>query len=68
MAITVLDVDGEPKMDMAAFRPAAEGDLDAITAIYADAVLHGTSSYELDPPSRAEMAARFASLAAGNYP
>ncbi len=53
---------------MSAFRPAEEGDLDAITAIYADAVLHGTSSYELDPPSREEMSARFASLATGNYP
>ncbi len=49
-------------------RPAAKADLDAITAIYADAVTHGTASYELEPPTRAEMAARFEALAAGGFP
>jgi len=43
-------------------------DLDAITEIYADAVTQGTASYELEPPSRAEMGARFATLAAGGFP
>jgi L-amino acid N-acyltransferase YncA len=43
-------------------------DLDAITEIYADAVKNGTSSYELEPPTRAEMAARFETLAAGGFP
>ena len=46
----------------------ATADLDAITEIYADAVTHGTASYELEPPTRAEMAARFAALAAGGFP
>jgi L-amino acid N-acyltransferase YncA len=55
-------------MDGATIRPADEGDLDAITAIYADAVRNGTSSYELEPPSRAEMGTRFAALAMGGYP
>jgi phosphinothricin acetyltransferase len=52
----------------ARIRTARADDLDAITAIYADAVLHGTASYELDPPSRAEMASRFAALAKGGFP
>ena len=55
-------------MDGIVIRPAAEADLDAITAIYADAVRNGTSSYELEPPSRAEMGARFATLADGGFP
>jgi L-amino acid N-acyltransferase YncA len=49
-------------------RPATPADLDAITEIYADAVRNGTSSYELEPPTRAEMAARFETLAAGRFP
>lgn len=49
-------------------RDASETDLDRITEIYADAVRTGTSSYELEPPSRTEMASRFAGLAAGRFP
>ena len=49
-------------------RTASEADLDAITAIYADAVANGTSSYELEPPSRDEMGRRFAALAEGEFP
>jgi len=49
-------------------RPATLADLDAITEIYADAVTNGTSSYELEPPTRSEMAARFESLQAGGFP
>jgi L-amino acid N-acyltransferase YncA len=49
-------------------RPAREADLDAITEIYAHAVLNGTASYEYDAPSRAEMGARFAILQAGGFP
>jgi phosphinothricin acetyltransferase len=49
-------------------RPATAADLDAITAIYADAVRQGTASYELEPPSRADMAARFAALKDAEYP
>jgi L-amino acid N-acyltransferase YncA len=49
-------------------RAARADDLDAITAIYADAVVHGTASYELDPPDRPEMESRFAALAAGGFP
>ncbi len=49
-------------------RPAAEVDLAAIHAIYADAVEHGTASYELDTPSPDEMAARFRAIAAAGQP
>jgi phosphinothricin acetyltransferase len=49
-------------------RSAETSDLDAITAIYADAVLNGTASYELDPPSCSEMQARFSRLRDGGFP
>jgi len=39
-------------------RPSTEADLPAITSIYGDAVLHGTGTFELEPPSQAEMANR----------
>ena len=39
-------------------RPSAPSDLPAITAIYAHAVLHGTGTFELDPPDGTEMARR----------
>lgn len=49
-------------------RPATQDDIDAITAIYADAVTNGTSSYELEPPTAAEMTTRMRALAAGGFP
>ncbi|SFP08718.1 phosphinothricin acetyltransferase [Mesorhizobium sp. NFR06] len=55
-------------MSNIAIRAAAAADLDRITEIYADAVTHGTASYELEPPSRAEMGNRFETLAAGGFP
>ena len=45
-------------------RPAEKADLDRITEIYADAVVNGAASYELEPPGRAEMEARFTGLLA----
>lgn len=55
-------------MDGILVRPASQDDLNAITAIYADAVCNGTASYELEPPTRAEMGARFAALAEEGFP
>jgi L-amino acid N-acyltransferase YncA len=49
-------------------RNAREDDLRAITDIYADAVRHGTASYELEPPSMDEMRKRFQALATGGFP
>lgn len=42
--------------------------LPAVTAIYADAVLNGTASYELEPPGLEEMTARFNALKDKGYP
>jgi L-amino acid N-acyltransferase YncA len=49
-------------------RNASETDLNRIAAIYADAVEHGTASYELEPPTRSEMGTRFAVLTSSGYP
>lgn len=55
-------------MSTITIRPAISADLERITDIYADAVLHGTATYELEPPGLAEMAVRFANLMAGQFP
>ncbi len=49
-------------------RAAEAGDIAAITAIYGHAVLHGTGTFEIDPPDASEMAARHARVVAGGYP
>jgi L-amino acid N-acyltransferase YncA len=49
-------------------RDSLDDDLDAITAIYAHAVLHGLASLELQSPDRAEMARRRAAILAGHFP
>jgi L-amino acid N-acyltransferase YncA len=49
-------------------RPTADSDLPAITAIYADAVVHGTASFEVEPPGEGEMARRRAALLDAGYP
>jgi len=49
-------------------RPALARDVAAITRIYAEAVRHGTASFELEPPDEAEMARRHHALGAGGYP
>jgi L-amino acid N-acyltransferase YncA len=51
-----------------AVRPALPADIPAITRIYAHAVVHGTASFEFDPPDEAEMARRQRSLLQGGYP
>jgi L-amino acid N-acyltransferase YncA len=49
-------------------RPAAAGDVPAITRIYAHAVEYGTASFEIEPPDEAEMARRLRALLDGGYP
>jgi len=49
-------------------RPAAAGDIAAITAIYAHAVRYGTATFEIDPPSESEMADRFRALSEAHLP
>jgi L-amino acid N-acyltransferase YncA len=55
-------------MTSPSIRAAAVGDIPAITRIYADAVLTGTASFEIDPPDEAEMAGRQRVLLDGGYP
>ena len=49
-------------------RAATADDLPAIQAIYAHHVLHGLASFEVEPPSLAEMRARFEAITAGGHP
>jgi phosphinothricin acetyltransferase len=49
-------------------RPATPADIPAITRIYAHAVLHGTATFELEPPSEAEMTRRMQALLDGRFP
>jgi L-amino acid N-acyltransferase YncA len=48
--------------------PTDAADIAAMAGIYAEAVLTGTASYELEPPSEAEMQRRWRDLVAGGYP
>src|SRR3974390_1395099 len=49
-------------------RSATPADIPAITRIYADAVLHGTASFEIEPPGEAEMLHRQTALLNNGYP
>jgi L-amino acid N-acyltransferase YncA len=49
-------------------RPADARDIAPITRIYAQAVRHGTASFEIEPPGEAEMAQRQDVLLTGGYP
>lgn len=49
-------------------RPSRDEDIAAVTAIYAHHVLHGTGTFETEPPSPAEMAARRADVLGKNLP
>lgn len=49
-------------------RPARMEDAAALAAIYAPAVLHGTASFELEPPSAAEMAQRLMKVKSHGWP
>jgi phosphinothricin acetyltransferase len=55
-------------MTTLSIRPASPADIPAITAIYAHAVLHGTASWEIDPPGDDEMLRRHEAILAGGYP
>jgi L-amino acid N-acyltransferase YncA len=49
-------------------RDVRPGDIAAITRIYAQAVRHGTASFEIEPPDETEMARRQQTLIANGYP
>ncbi|WEK50940.1 MAG: GNAT family N-acetyltransferase [Candidatus Kaistia colombiensis] len=49
-------------------RPVTIKDIAAITAIYAHSVIHGTASFELEPPGVDEMRRRHDAILAGGHP
>jgi phosphinothricin acetyltransferase len=49
-------------------RPARDADLPAIQAIYAHHVLTSSASFELVPPSEADMRGRYQAILAGGHP
>lgn len=49
-------------------RPASPTDLPQVTAIYAHHVQHGLASFELEPPSAAQMRSRYETIVGGGYP
>ena len=53
---------------MLKIRQAFDGDIPAVTAIYAHHVLHGTGTFETDPPTVAEMALRRADVLSKGLP
>ncbi|SFC46868.1 phosphinothricin acetyltransferase [Polaromonas sp. OV174] len=53
---------------MLLIRPSHDQDIPAITAIYAHHVLHGTGTFETEPPSASDMAARRADVLAKGLP
>lgn len=53
---------------MPIIRPSQDSDVDAITAIYTHHVRHGTGTFEIDPPSTADMAARRADVLSKGLP
>ena len=55
-------------MPQVLIRPTAPADLPAITAIYREAVLHGTATFELVPPDLAEMTRRYETLTGNGFP
>jgi L-amino acid N-acyltransferase YncA len=55
-------------MTPVSIRPAVSADIPAITRIYAEAVRHGTASFEIEPPDEPEMLRRLRSLLDGGFP
>ena len=53
---------------MPLIRPSRDEDIPAITAIYAHHVLHGTGSFETEPPNEADMTARRADVLSRGLP
>ncbi len=51
-----------------AVRTASAADIDSVQVIYAHHVLHGLASFEIDPPTAAEMRSRFAAITGAGYP
>jgi L-amino acid N-acyltransferase YncA len=64
-----MDADpGQTRTATLTVRDVRDTDMEAIAAIYGHYVLHGTSTFETDPPSPAEMKRRRDTLAEQGYP
>jgi len=53
---------------MPVIRPSRDSDIPAVTAIYAHHVLHGTGTFEIDPPGLEDMQARRADVLSKGLP
>lgn len=53
---------------MTKIRPSTDADVSAMTAIYAHHVLHGTGTFEITPPTEADMVGRRADVLAKGLP
>ncbi|MDZ7921645.1 N-acetyltransferase family protein [Rhodoferax sp.] len=53
---------------MTKIRPSTDADIGAMTAIYAHHVLHGTGTFEITPPTEADMAGRRADVLSKGLP
>ncbi|GAK71712.1 putative acetyltransferase [Agrobacterium rubi TR3 = NBRC 13261] len=62
-----IDMHSQPKSAVT-IRPCEESDIAAITEIYRHAVLHGTASFEIEPPSVDTMIERRQALITGGFP
>lgn len=56
------------QLDSIRVRPSAEADIGSIAAIYGHHVLHGTGSFEIEPPDAEEMRRRRADVLARGLP
>ncbi|TCH99530.1 N-acetyltransferase family protein [Roseococcus sp. SYP-B2431] len=64
-----MDADaGRRAVEAVTVRHVTDADMEAVAAIYGHYVLHGTATFETDPPSPAEMTRRRDALAAQGYP
>lgn len=58
----------EPPVGNIVIRACEEGDIAAITAIYAHHVLHGLASFEIEPPSESDMRQRRLGFVGRGFP
>jgi phosphinothricin acetyltransferase len=66
--VTLLADEAERMRLKLVVRRCTEQDMPEVREIYALEVLEGTASFELEPPSRADMSARFAAIDAAGLP
>ena len=68
MHVAVVIINGLPARNMPLIRDFQPTDIEAITAIYTEAVLNGSGSYEIEPPTLDEMTRRFDAFVEHGFP